>query len=736
MTLVDTIERIERQVGIDGDTIDIEEWKEKDRIKILTGVNQEGIEERYSIYDCSAEKDKFVLDDYKKMMDEEEGISTQIIVFKDWEDERKKYWDIYDQVTKGKDKNLINQYFLKKVSIYTELKEIIALEVDKDINYLEYIPEGSLKGYIYNISIYELKKLFNITGSSLFKMNVRNGLQKDRTGKELRRKFREYLCNGLYTYLKNTGKLDEEDETLREILKIDEEKNIETKIPKNFWFYHNGITIYIYEGIFNRFGDKIRISPLGVSVINGAQTLTNFFLEWDGLKHEISKKIKNDIEKEELFYALELVCKEVMLKTICIEGKIDDIRAVTNGLNTQIPIFEEDILADTDVVREINSHIMKGGMKILKSGEETYNGIGFSVIEFAKKYLLIENKPGESKNLRKNKIEAILNAAKVSLEDDDMKINNQLRVLNSLDDWWITSKNKRDLLYQDKKHMIINSYSKNYFSSYVLNEGEDNLEDEYTYAIFERFLNVFEGLGEELRLDSFKNDELFNKYLHKKSNKKLENPKIVLIAKEVDELKDYLNNHKISQYVYAKEIEKFLEIKGKNISYFRVIKRYWDSKKGYFPKEAFAFPNRTFSELYQNDIKKDAGFEGEKGYKNYDQSLFHTEIKKAYPVFVLDFEESTDSAKKIKSIEFIPEFSFAEKTEQAKIVYDKTVKAFERGNEDLFPKVSNENEFHIRPKAANANDTFEFTNGEQITKRTFWANRVTVNELIKESIDK
>lgn len=229
---------------------------------------------------------------------------------------------------------------------------------------------------------------------------------------------------------------------------------------------------------------------------------------------------------------------------------------------------------------------------------------------------------------------------------------------------------------------------------------------------------------------------MFNKYLHKKSNKKLENPKIVLIAKEVDELKDYLNNHKISQYVYAKEIEKFLEIKGKNISYFRVIKRYWDSKKGYFPKEAFAFPNRTFSELYQNDIKKDAGFEGEKGYKNYDQSLFHTEIEKAYPVFVLDFEESTDSAKKIKSIEFIPEFSFAEKTEQAKIVYDKTVKAFERGNEDLFPKVSNENEFHIRPKAANANDTFEFTNGEQITKRTFWANRATVNELIKESIDK
>ena len=38
---------------------------------------------------------------------------------------------------------------------------------------------------------------------------------------------------------------------------------------------------------------------------------------------------------------------------------------------------------------------------------------------------------------------------------------------------------------------------------------------------------------------------------------------------------------------------------------------------------------------------------------------------------------------------------------------------------------------HVRPKAANSEDTFEFTNGLQITKRTFWANRETINELIQ-----
>lgn len=42
--------------------------------------------------------------------------------------------------------------------------------------------------------------------------------------------------------------------------------------------------------------------------------------------------------------------------------------------------------------------------------------------------------------------------------------------------------------------------------------------------------------------------------------------------------------------------------------------------------------------------------------------------------------------------------------------------------------------FHVRPKAKNADDTFEFTNGNQITKRTFWANKKLINTIL-ENID-
>lgn len=46
------------------------------------------------------------------------------------------------------------------------------------------------------------------------------------------------------------------------------------------------------------------------------------------------------------------------------------------------------------------------------------------------------------------------------------------------------------------------------------------------------------------------------------------------------------------------------------------------------------------------------------------------------------------------------------------------------------PKVKDNISFHIRPKAVNASDTFEFTDGTFQTKRTFWANRTLIQEII------
>ena len=88
-------------------------------------------------------------------------------------------------------------------------------------------------------------------------------------------------------------------------------------------------------------------------------------------------------------------------------------------------------------------------------------------------------------------------------------------------------------------------------------------------------------------------------------------------------LKQFLVEHDVSPYAYAKEIEDFFKQEGQDIPYFRVIKRYSNKKQQFFPKEAFPFANATFSELYQKDrnVIKD-------GYIKYENSLFSKEITK------------------------------------------------------------------------------------------------------------
>ena len=86
----------------------------------------------------------------------------------------------------------------------------------------------------------------------------------------------------------------------------------------------------------------------------------------------------------------------------------------------------------------------------------------------------------------------------------------------------------------------------------------------------------------------------------------------------------------------------------------------------------------------------------------------------------------------VNDIFYLPEFTFEEYDASAKEVYESTIKAFEDGDENEFIKMGDGKDFHIRPKAVNSEDTFEFTNGRYITKRTFWANKTTVEKLISD----
>nr|OTO69911.1 hypothetical protein A5866_002129 [Enterococcus sp. 12C11_DIV0727] len=167
------------------------------------------------------------------------------------------------------------------------------------------------------------------------------------------------------------------------------------------------------------------------------------------------------------------------------------------------------------------------------------------------------------------------------------------------------------------------------------------------------------------------------------------------------------------------------------INYFRVI-----PVKNKKVKESYPFPNSTFNELYQWD-----GYPDDDRYKKFSDSKFLEELRKTYPVFIVFWEYKATSEingnleeKKelVSGLEIIEDFSFMTFKKEAQKVYEETVEAFCMGKESLFPKISDDLKFHVRPKAVNAEDTFEFSNGDLLTKRTFWANSKTIEELINE----
>ena len=97
-------------------------------------------------------------------------------------------------------------------------------------------------------------------------------------------------------------------------------------------------------------------------------------------------------------------------------------------------------------------------------------------------------------------------------------------------------------------------------------------------------------------------------------------------------------------------------------------------------------------------------------------------------------KDDEDYKHKVSQILLIKEFSFKKFKEDAEKVFNQTLLAFQSGDESKFPRSSDGCGFHVRPKAVNAEDTFRFTNGNLITKRTFWANKGTVEQLINEAM--
>lgn len=739
------------KVQLDENSVDKENLDATGRYWSIEGESKSGGELRYLVYDCSERYYEFDFESYKEKMETEEGISRPIMVFRNWDNEWELRQKAYKKLRKASDKKQLLRWFDKKIPFYTELGNLVELEVEgRGENYLEYIPplsvcpkEGiqNLSGRTYNVSFRELKKIFNVTGKALFSRNVRFGLRNNNTGNQLQLKFKEYIRIGAYIKWKEEHPEDTDEEKLKQIFEIEE--GFATRVPENFWFYHNGITIFYYgDEKIDFSGNHIKFNPKKVSVINGAQTLTNFYEGIKMLPEEFASNCSNFIEEEsaaneyvEFFKRyMDEAIGDIKVKTIFIEGPEEYVSPITYGLNTQIPIMETDIIADSEEVERINQYLQKKNMKIIKTGEVDNLEKGFSVLEFVKSYLIIKGKPGKSKNLRRSDVEKYIHEAEQDfvVKPGKEKILEDMYDVYVIEQWWKSSKKIREENYVEDAQRVYNNNAKNYFESFVLVEKKETLDDEYLMLLYDMFINEFVKLEPNPEVKVFKNDILFKKYSKMKVGDKegsnvLKNEEIqqdgILDTNECEELGDYLNRECLSPYTVQKTIREFLVKHGKTIPYFRVIAR-TDGKV----REAFPFPSSTFSEIYQDQTDEI------KEYKPYEQSSFREEIRKVFPIFVIDWTEIEGKKRKVQEINYISDFSFAEYNTQACLVYKKTIEAFEDGDEEKFPKMKDGIGFHVRPKAVNAEDTFEFSNGKQITKRTFWANKSTLDELIKMKI--
>lgn len=720
------LEDIKSKIGTEEksiDKIDNKFWK----IEV-----ENDLEESYIIYDCSEKNCKFDYKRYDQIMRREEGISYPIMVFKNWECERQIRNEAYKRLNNATERKKLLEWFDRKTSHYTEIKERIKIDVEGNgENYLEYTnmlenpvsDENILKGRIYNLAFSELKKIFNITGKNLFKKNVRFGINNDKVGNSIRNKFKKYIKIGIYENWKNTHG---ENQKIKEAFDIEEEYL--RYLPENFWFYHNGVTIFYYGGESIDFcGTSIILNPKKISVINGAQTITNFF---EGIK-EIEENIDNICEenlsedkllsdqfKQFFKIYIEEILKEIKVKTIFIDGKEDFLKPITYGLNTQIPIAESDIIADSDEVNSINQILRNKSMRICKAGESNPVQTTFSVLEFVKKYLIAELRPGTSKNLQRKDLSKYIKEANREFQNDSERLLNAIEKIMIVEEWWKESKKDREKLYVKEPDRYYVKYGKNYFESYILMSDKEPLDDDSLGIAFNEFIEYFRKVQEEVSDKVFKNDELFKKYQENwKKYKKAEDTNW-WDAELKEGLKIYLNNTEDSRYKIRKMIVDYLSEKDIDISYFRVI-AYTDGK----PRESYPFPNTTFSQLYQ---KKQ-----ETAYPDYEDSLFYNEIQRKFSVFVIDWREDVKAGKRVvNDILYIPNFTFSPYNKSAEEVYKSTIKAFKDGDENEFIKMGDKKDFHIRPKAVNSEDAFEFTNGRYITKRTFWANKTTVEHLI------
>lgn len=256
--------------------------------------------------------------------------------------------------------------------------------LNREIN-LDTEPEETcnIRGQVFTADLYQLVKIYNLIGDTLFQNNVRFGIKE---------------ALGV-------------DESIRQTLK---------KNPEYFWFKNNGVTILIQNSRTSLQESKsIRLGRLepdkspDFSVINGAQTITTAARYFFELEHK-NRNASNEKERAGHEKELENAKKQarVLVRVIHIMSE-EDVQAegspqsISIALNRQKPVRIEDIAFISPAVLKLTECLQRQTnppFTLVRQGETSGKGRGMGLAAFARARLACAGLPGAARNNSRNKL--------------------------------------------------------------------------------------------------------------------------------------------------------------------------------------------------------------------------------------------------------------------------------------------------------------------------------------------
>lgn len=151
------------------------------------------------------------------------------------------------------------------------------------------------------------------------------------------------------------------------------------------------------NNLLKRNASIVELNPLNITVINGAQTITNFLRtseETKNLLMRTNKSIDENIATEIVNEVLE----RLIVKTIIINGTDEYVSDISLGLNTQIPVGNNENVVTMNEVNKINKLLKTTNLKIIRAGEFT-DDLCMMPQKLVKMFFVAMGEPGKARNL-------------------------------------------------------------------------------------------------------------------------------------------------------------------------------------------------------------------------------------------------------------------------------------------------------------------------------------------------